>query len=273
MKSSNIFIVLVLYLASVASGAWAASTTIRASKDNSIFRNRASNSAGGAAGVFAGTTATGSPRRGLIAFDVAGNVPTGATITSVELTLYLGMSAGGDSKPVGLHRLTKDWGEGTAGSHLPTVRNAGMGFEAAPGDATWNANFFGASLWSGPGAAGDFNPAASSTTMVNDAVDTPFIWSSTPALIGDAQSWLDSPATNFGWALINGDELSLGTARAFYSREATVDAGGDPMDLARRPVLTIHYIPEPNSMILLLLCGSAATNRRGHRVRSRLGRN
>jgi hypothetical protein len=249
---------IVLVLSAAAPDAWAASATVDARKDNSIFRNRPANSAGGSAGIFAGTTATGSPRRGLIAFDVAGNVPAGATITSVELTLYLGMAGGGESQSVGLHRLTKDWGEGTAGSDLPTVRNAGAGFAASLGDATWNANFFDTSLWSSPGATGDFNPVASSTTIITDVVDTPFTWLSTPELVSDVQNWLDSPTTNFGWAIVNADEVSIATARAFYSREATVDASGDPMDLTRRPALTINYVPEPNAAVLMLLFSLAA---------------
>jgi hypothetical protein len=253
---------LLIFLALVAAipEAAAATKTIRASKDNSIFQNFPDNSAGGSAGIFSGMTATGSPRRGLLAFDVAGNLPPGATITSAELTLYLGMAAGG-TQTVGLHRLTKDWGEGTAGNTLNTVRNAGAGFPASPGDATWNANFLGASLWSNPGGTDDFAVAPSASAAVGDVPDVPVTWSSTAALVADVQQWLDNPATNFGWAIIN-NETVVATARAFYSREATVDAGGDPMDLARRPALVVSYIPEPNSCILMLLGGLAVLVRR-----------
>jgi hypothetical protein len=258
MLRGKLYIVIVLSLSAASpQAAGAATATVRASKDNSIFENSPDNSAGGSAGIFAGTTAFGSPRRGLIAFDVAADLPPGVAITAVELTLYLGMSAGG-TQTVGLHRLTNDWGEGTAGNTLPTIRNAGGGFPALTGDATWNANFLGTSLWSNPGATGDFNSVASASTLVGDEFDIPITWSSTPALVSDVQSWLDNPATNFGWAIINANEVSAATARAFYSREATVDAGGDPMDLARRPALTITYVPEPCAWILCLL-GALAT--------------
>ncbi|MCI0334516.1 MAG: DNRLRE domain-containing protein [Planctomycetes bacterium] len=258
MRNIPIQLAIMFVLSSAAADAQCDTVTIGASKDNTIFHNTANNSAGGSAGIFAGTTAFGSPRRGLIAFDVAGIVPAGATITAVELRLYLGMAAGGVSQSVGLHRLTKDWGEGTAGSTLPTVRMAGNGFASSPGDATWNANFRDTSLWSSPGAAGDFFVIASASSLVDNTVDTPFFWSSTPALVSDIQSWLDNPATNFGWALVSANETSIATARAFYSREATVDAGGDPMDLARRPLLTITYVPEPASAVLLLIAASMA---------------
>jgi hypothetical protein len=252
MKCGNLHIVLLLAVFTVPADGWAASVTIGASKDNSIFRNAPNNSAGGSAGIFAGTTAFGAPRRGLIAFDVAGSVPAGATITSAELTLYLGVAGGAVGKNIGLHRLDKDWGEGTAGSALPTVRSAGNGFSASPGDATWNANYFGMSVWSSPGAASDFYALASSSTVVDDAVDMPFTWASTPALVRDVQNWLDSPATNFGWAIVNADEVNIATARAFYSREATMDASGDPLDLSHRPALTISFVPEPTSAIFIM---------------------
>jgi hypothetical protein len=253
MNSFRSHFVIVLTVLAVIPDASAATRTIRASKDNSIFEDNSANSAGGSAGIFTGMTAIGSPRRGLLAFDVAGEIPAGATISSAELTLYLGMAAGG-TQTVGLHRLTKDWGEGTAGSSLNTVRNAGAGFPASPGDATWTANILGTSLWSNPGAAGDFTAAASATIIVGDVPDVAVTWLSTAALVADVQAWLDNPSANFGWALIN-NEASAATARAFYSREATVDAGGDPMDLARRPALTISFVPEPSSAVMALVLG------------------
>ena len=49
-------------------------------------------------------------------------------------------------------------------------------------------------------------------------------------MIADVQSWLDSPANNFGW-LILGDESGIATAKRFDTREST-----DP------PVLAIQYV-------------------------------
>ena len=60
---------------------------IGASKDNTMFENVPNNSGGGAAGIFSGTNNTPSKRRGLIAFNIAGSVPAGATITGVELSM------------------------------------------------------------------------------------------------------------------------------------------------------------------------------------------
>ena len=239
MSSPRTFFAIVLAVTLGVSNAWPASITIGASKDNSIFQNLAANSAGGAAGIFTGTTGTGSPRRGLIAFDVAGSVPAGATITSAQLTLNLALSGGGSKQTVGLHRLFADWGEGTAGSDLATVHFSGGGFAAGPGDATWNQRFFGSAAWSNPGAIGDFNPSASASAAIESAGvnPTPYDWLSTPELMSDVQSWLDNPATSFGWILINANETPPSSARAFFSRSATVNAGGDPLDPSARPAL------------------------------------
>jgi hypothetical protein len=248
----------------IPTAAWSAVTSIVASKDNSIFQSAVSNSAGGSAGIFSGANANGSPRRGLIAFDVAGNVPPGSLIIGTQLTLYLG-NAGGSAlpQPIGIHRLTADWGEGTAGSSTPTVGGSGNGFAASTGDATWNQRFFGSTNWSNPGATGDFVTAPSATTIVGNTLDTAHHWFPlSTTMRNDVQGWLDNPSSNFGWALINANETTGGSVRAFYSRSATQNSTGGTLNPAFRPTLTITYVPEPSTALLLLLAGPLAIARR-----------
>jgi MprA protease rhombosortase-interaction domain-containing protein len=253
---------LALALSWNASCAWSATVAIGASKDNSIYQNFGANSGGGSAGIYVGTTSNTSPRRGLIAFDIAGNVPAGSTITSAQLTLYLALAGGGSDQTIALHRLSTDWGEGTAGGDTETVHFSGMGFAANPGDATWNERFFGSTAWSNPGGTGDFNPTASASAVIgipdsDPSVIMPYNWLSTAALVGDVQNWLNNPATNFGWMLINANESSPGTVRAFFSRSATVNIGGDPLTIDPYPVLTITFtaVPEPAAAVLLAMAG------------------
>jgi hypothetical protein len=234
--------------------AWSATAIIGASRDNTIYQNSVSNSAGGAAGIFVGTNGQGSPRRGLIAFDVAGSVPSGATITSAQVSMYLGAQSNTNGQTVSLHRLIADWGEGTAGSSSPAPGGGGNGFAASAGDATWNERFLGSAAWTNPGAAGDFNSVASASALVGGPLDQPHTWASTAALLGDVQNWLDTPARNFGWALVNGNETASQTVKVFYSRSATLNSVGGTLDTAWRPTLTVTYvIPEPAAVILLLL--------------------
>lgn len=243
-----------------------ASVTIGASKDNTIFQEFTSNSLGGGAGIFVGVTGNATRRRGLIAFDVAGNVPAGATITSAQLTLYLGKIGGASSQTIGLHRLAANWGEGAAGDSNPIITSAGMGYAAGPGDATWNERFFGSSPWSNPGGVGDFNPTASASAVVAPTVvpPTPTNWLSTPAIVADVQGWLDNPTSNFGWMMIHPNEGAIGTALAFYSRTATTDAAGDPLNPIARPALAITYtvVPEPACCGLLLIAAVTIGRRR-----------
>jgi hypothetical protein len=53
-------------------------------------------------------------------------------------------------------------------------------------------------------------------------------------MVADVQSWLDNPATNFGWTLL-GTENQISSARAFYTRESP--------DEINRPRLVIEYTP------------------------------
>src|SRR4051812_34751011 len=149
----------------------ATTITIDSNQDATIYENTVNNSNGAGPGMYAGTNAMLSPRRALLGFDIAGNVPTGATIESVQLTLFLGQVAGGRSSNVtiGLHTLMNDWGEGTTGSGSPTIEDIGHGFPANPGDTTWNARFFPATLWETPG--GDFDASASATATVGSVIN------------------------------------------------------------------------------------------------------
>ena len=67
--------------------------------------------------------------------------------------------------------------------------------------------------------------------ICHGALDTPFTWESTPALVTDVQSWLDSPATNFGWLLFNRNESTIRSLKAFYSRDATQNSSNLPDSL------------------------------------------
>ena len=54
------------------------------SKDNTLYQTSAHIASNGSGQhLFAGNTGTGSAKRALLAFDVAGGIPAGATVTGV----------------------------------------------------------------------------------------------------------------------------------------------------------------------------------------------
>jgi hypothetical protein len=244
----------------------AAVVTFGASKDASIFSLTANNSDGAGPGLFAGTDGNLSKIRSPIEFDIAANVPAGATITGVQVTLFLGTVAGGgggggtDTTPrqIELHRLSDDWGEGATGGAAITIKDTGAGFAANPGDATWNARLFSSTPWATPG--GDFAPTASAATTVSQTIDAAYTWTSTPAMVSDVQNGLDNPSTNFGWMIENSDETDARTFRAFWSREAT--------NAALRPQLQVTFtaVPEPAAAATLLIIAATATASRRSRA-------
>lgn len=242
--------------------------TVASSQDSMIFQNNVNNSAGGAIDMFAGTNTAQSVRRALVEFDIAGKIPTGATIESVTLTLTYAMAAGsggggGGSAfyDIGLHRLLQSWGEGTT-EFGQGPGGVGQGAPASNGDVTWNARFFGSQNWTTPG--GDFVSTASAVTSVGGpTVDIPFTWSSS-AMVSDVQQWLDTPTSNDGWMLL-GQETGIQTFRGFYTKEES--------NPAFRPTLTVSYrlnpVPEPASA-WMTACGlgivlTAVRGRRGGR--------
>jgi hypothetical protein len=198
--------------------------TIGSSKDNTLYQSSDGTTSNGAGSNFiAGETNGGSIRRGVIAFDIADNIPAGATINSVQLTLHLSQTQAG-AETVELHKLSADWGEGTSNADS----NPGQGTTATTGDATWIYRFYNTSSWTNAG--GDFTSTVSASTSVGSVGF--YTWGSTTQMVNDVKSWLDNPSTAFGWLLL-GNESTTKTAKRFDTKEnSTADD---------RPMLTIDY--------------------------------
>ena len=186
-------------------------TPLRANKDNTLYEDPTGSLSNGAGDYFfAGQNAIGTIRRGLLAFDIAGTIPAGATVTGATLMLQMSRTPGG-TESVTLHRVTEDWGESSSVAN----RGEGEGIAAATGDATWLHTMFNTDLWSTPG--GSFFPTASASQAVN-AIGT-YTWSGAQ-MVADIQSWLDNPTANFGWILLGNESVSA-SAKRFNSRENT----------------------------------------------------
>jgi hypothetical protein len=175
------------------------SVQLEPDRDNTMYSEDNSESNGVGIGLFTGRTNGGDIRRGLLRFDVAGNVPVGATITSVSLTVTMDSTSPG-AQTIELHKLTDDWGEGT--SDAPG--NEGQGTTATTGDATWASNFHGSSSWAS--SRGDFSGTVSGSLSVGG--NGSYTWTSTSQMVADVQDWLGNGASNFGW-IVTGNAMHI----------------------------------------------------------------
>lgn len=228
-------------------GAFCASTIAQTTvsmlpdRDNTIYEDNPTFSNGAGTSTFAGNNAGGSPRRALMHFDIASNVPAGSVILSASFGGRILQSLSTQNAPSSLHRATAAWGEGTS---LPPG-NGGGGTAATVGDATWNHTYFPASFWTSPG--GDFDPTPSGTFSMPTI--SFFTVPSQPGMVADVQSWLDNPGQNFGW-ILRSDESSFGVARRMTSRESAVSP----------PTLTVTYIAPGQSATIGTGCPVGAGN-------------
>src|SRR5258705_5918366 len=95
----------------------AGTININPSKDNTLYEydpldGDRSNALG--FHFFAGETGMNELRRGVLAFDIAGNVPSGSTITAVSLSVNMSRAPTNTAYVPELHRLPADWGGGAS---------------------------------------------------------------------------------------------------------------------------------------------------------------
>ncbi len=220
------------------STARADSVNLVSDRDNTLYEDaNGALSNGAGSSFYVGVTSGSLIRRGLLHFDAAGSIPAGSTVTNVTLRLVLTRAADPGPQETDLHRVLADWGEGTS----VAGGGGGGGAPSTTGDATWIHTFFDTDFWTANG--GDFDPAVSASASVSDLLG-PFFWSS-PAMVADVQSWLDDPASNFGWLVAEADEMSPSMALRFSSREDSGSGG------ANRPMLTVDYDPPAGNTIFV----------------------
>jgi hypothetical protein len=249
--NKNLCISFLTLCACALSNSHAIELVLSAQLDSSIFEDNVDNSSSLGDFIFVGTTgdrngAGPSFRRGLIRFDIAGNLPSNATIQNASLILTIGKVP--DEKFVGttqsIHRVTTVWGATNTALADPDNKQ-GNGVPAQDGEATWNEAIRGTTNWSNPG--GDYNSLASASNGVSPVANSEVVWSDL-GLINDIQLWLDTPSVNLGWIVI-GNESFTKNARGYYSMDNT-----DLSAAGRAPRLTIEYtlVPEAKNAASIL---------------------
>jgi hypothetical protein len=201
------------------------------SADTSLLEAFPTHNFGGQTYFNAGTTQNYTKNRGLLKFDVAGQLPPHAKIVSAALTLDVQHTpSDGDSPSTfELHRMLRDWGEGTKTGSPPS-----LGAEATLNEANWLYRFAETTNTWGIGGGQpevDFSSVSSADQFVYGSLFSPYTFESNPEIVSDVQSWLDQPTNNFGWMLLTQDESLNFSARRFSSRESGYGA----------PVLAVEY--------------------------------
>lgn len=199
---------------------------IEASKDTSIY-SEGTLSNGQGISIFAGRTKQGNDRRGLVQFNLDGQLPANAVVDSVSLSMYVSKVpiGGGPDTYFRIHRLTRDWGEGA--SNAGDV--GGKGAAAEAGDATWLESELGVQSWTQSG--GDYVAMASAEEVISGIGFYNWIGD---GLLADVNAWLQDPASNFGWIIVG--ESSFGSAARFESRHYWNEV--------QRPQLVIEFTTE-----------------------------
>src|SRR4051812_13067063 len=189
-RRSGLALVLASALTAICPALWGTTTVnLNPSKDNTLYEydpnlGDLSNALGDH--FFAGKTGqgTGSLRRGVLAFDIAGSIPSGSTITSASLTMNMSRTVSLE-RMVELHKLLADGGEGPPHA----TGEEGQGAPATTNDATWRHRFYNNMFWTMQG--GDFSATVSASQSVSGIGQ--YVWSSAQ-MVADVQLWLNNPA-------------------------------------------------------------------------------
>jgi hypothetical protein len=210
-------------------------------KDNTIYSESPTNSNALGFFLFAGRTEginNTENRRALLKFDFT-SLPANAQVQSVRLNIAVTKANSSiftsATYNFALHKVLKDWGEGTSSSSP-----GGKGTAATTNDATWIYSLFSSSAWTNLG--GDFTPTASAISSVT-YLRFPLnygIWNSV-GMKNDVIAWKSNPTTNFGWIII-GEESVLGSAFQFASKD------GNFYD---KPILTVFYTFPATDKVLI----------------------
>lgn len=146
--------------------------------------------------------------RGLVKFNLS-SIPSGATVTSAALRLYLNRE-GGAAYDISVHKVLESWDEGTL------CNNNGV--------ANWTVRSGTTTNWS---TLGGVFGAALSTTNIPRTTGVYYQWTGLQTTVNE---WLASPSSNYGFLLKAVTENIADDRFEFDSREAT-----------NKPQLTINY--------------------------------
>ena len=242
LTSSAALAFILTFLLAVLPDAAAATLSLKPIADAGIMAGFPNNNLGASTNIASGGTSFQGAARVLLRFDLAAAIPRSAVIVSADLKMWV--NKGNSLAPAShfeLHRLLVDWTEGS-GSGL-------TGSSINEGESSWNARVAPDVNWAAPGGRGGVDFASLPSASVRVSLEGLQTFQSAPALVADLRSWLEDPASNFGWMLLCAEEQTSLTARRFASREDSVNG----------PVLIVTYeLPPADLKIGVVRSGNAS---------------
>jgi len=222
--------------------------SLGAATDNTLYQDAAGAKSNGAGPtIIVGNYLVTEQRRGLLYFDVHGDLPSQALITDAKLEMTVLGVESTTALPVSLRRVTKAWGEGTSNAAIPDDLT---GAASTTGGATWIHAQFKSSTWTTAG--GDYSATSSATKNVGRTGAC--VWGATPQLLADVQSWYTTPGGNYGWLLLP-SASTAGWKRFASSEYATA---------TERPKLTVtFYTSAPATALVPDVVGKSQANALG----------
>ena len=213
---------ILIFLSAISFTSIAQTVTLSPLQSAVIYENKPDNTKGDPSFFPIGKSNGGTVKRGLMKFDIAGNVPSGATIDSVKLTIgYSQGSVPGVDPTINFHPIISNfgWTAGLGGAPQD-------GTAANPGELTWNNAAHGSIAWASPGGGSgiDFTAAPTASTVISGYGT--YVWT---GMKTEVQAWLDNPVINGGW-MIKSNETNFGSAVRLDSDASTSE-----------PSLLIYY--------------------------------
>jgi hypothetical protein len=231
----------VAVLMSLASApAWGATQVLAPSDDTFINSGNPANNNGASSSVFTGTDGHGGLMRGLVRFAMPAGLQGRVTVSDVQLRLTVRDFPNGTAGTPAVETLaplTQAWVQGNGSGEVSSTFTVGMLCGGTVTGATWNqTNCTAGTSWTTPGGTVGATPSGQADTT-GIAVGSAVVWdsASNPRMLADAQSWIDTPASNDGWQITSSTEGAPGEAQRFFSTEAGVSA----------PSLTVTYACKP----------------------------
>ena len=209
------------WLCLIATFARAGSVSTTQCYDTFLNSQFADNNNGGSTSFFTGESGQGGIMRALVRCDLPAGIDERTTVMQVTLTVRTaGLGSTGTTAPTAatetLRAVTEPWGEGDKVGATSMTYTVGQA--CTTGEASWNQRQCSIANWTTGGGTVAAAVSASAASPASIGADVAFT-STIGGMVTDVQSWVATPASNYGWRISSSTEGGLAQAQRFSSSE------------------------------------------------------